>query len=70
MGSRLPFHLVVGWKRKYVVRNRVLDSQEDTLVNLYFGSIPLARGWPVKVRSGLEMPKAGWNAVRMMPVVH
>ena len=29
-GSRLPLHLVVGWNRKYVVRNRVLASQDDT----------------------------------------
>ena len=33
-GSGLPLHLVVGWKRKYVVRNRVLDSQVDTWVIL------------------------------------
>ena len=44
MGSGLPFHLVVGWTRKYVVRNIVLDSQVDTWVILQCTSIVYL--WP------------------------
>ena len=30
-GFGLLLHLVVGWKRKYVVRNRILDSQNGII---------------------------------------
>ena len=60
--SGLPFHLVVGWKRKYVVRNRVLNSQDDTWVILQCTSI--GDLWP-QLGGGLSKWDLAWQCQRL-----
>ena len=61
-GYRLPLHLVVGWKRKYVVRNRVSYSQADTWVILQCTSI--VDLWP-QLGGGLLKWDLAWKCQRM-----
>ena len=54
-GSALPLHLVVGWKRKYVVRIRVLVL--NMILELFF-SAPLL--WICGLSSGVACQSEIW----------
>ena len=61
-GSRLPLQLVLGWKTKYVVRNRILDSQNNTWDIMECTSIVYL--WP-HLRGGLSYWDLAWQFRRL-----
>ena len=69
----LPLHLVVGWKRKHVVRNRVLFLK---MILDIFLSAPilcicgLISGVACKSENWLGSSLVRWNVVSIMLVVH